>query len=140
MICPGRRYRRKNLAFSLIEVMIAMVIFTVGIIAVMYLFPLGARTIGKAKEVTAASFLGQAKMEEVLLLPADQMPSLSEGDFGPEYPLLYFRVQTVSPYSGKDSLVYVSVDVEKYLVSGSRSSIYHLETLKCLGGAVETNW
>lgn len=52
--------------FTLIELLVAIFMLTTGIIAVLYMFPLGTR-IGKSAEmITVATQLGQAKMEEII--------------------------------------------------------------------------
>jgi prepilin-type N-terminal cleavage/methylation domain-containing protein len=130
----------KSRGFSLLEILIAIVIFAVGIIAVMYLFPLGVRDITLARELTAATFLGQAKMEEMLLAPADpnRLPDRAEGSFSPDYPLLFFTVARQN-FQGKPSLTYISVDVYKLVEGGSRKAIVHYDALRGTGGSSENN-
>ena len=125
---------RGRQGFSLVEIMIAIVIFAIGVIAVMYLFPMGVRDIGKAKELTAATYLGQAKMEEALINPA--VPP--EGSFPSPYDNLYFTVSRL-PFQNRNTMVIVSVEVYKLLDSSTRKRLVRLDTLKSTGGYIENN-
>ena len=50
--------------FTLIEVLIGVFILTIGIVGVLYIFPLGVQ-IGKSAQLASiAAYLGQAKIEE----------------------------------------------------------------------------
>jgi len=124
---PGR-------GFSLVEIMISIVIFAIGVIAVMYLFPMGVRDIGKAKELTAATYLGQAKMEEALLNPATS----PEGAFPSPYENLYYTVSH-APFQNRSTMIKVSVEVYKMLDSSTRKRLVRLDTLKGTGGYIENN-
>ncbi|MDQ7824539.1 MAG: prepilin-type N-terminal cleavage/methylation domain-containing protein [Candidatus Eremiobacteraeota bacterium] len=128
--------RSSGRGFSLTEVLIAMVIFTIGIIAIMYLFPLGMQEISRTKDLTAAIFLGQAKLEEVLLLPAHVAP-VEESSFT-EYPSLFFRV-TKTAFQNKPSLIQISVEVSKMRDGGS-VTIMRYDALKGAGGNIENNF
>jgi len=52
--------------FTLIETMIAIFIITVGIVAVLQMFPLSIQTAKSAEMATVASQLGQEKIEEII--------------------------------------------------------------------------
>jgi Tfp pilus assembly protein PilV len=94
---------RKTKAFTLVEIMLAIVIFTIGIIAIMSLFPLSLRDVARARVMTQAAFLCQAKMEEFLAKPGDTIPDYvnTNGKFEPEFPDFTFVVRKY-PYSGKE--------------------------------------
>ena len=51
--------------FTLLEVMVAVFILGVGLLAIMHLFPIGLRASKISQDTTVASFLAQAKMEEL---------------------------------------------------------------------------
>jgi len=51
--------------FTLLEVMVAVFILGVGLLAIMHLFPIGLRASKVSQDTTLASFLAQAKMEEL---------------------------------------------------------------------------
>ncbi len=53
-------------AFTLIEVLIAIFILTIGIVAVLQLFPLGVNLQNASQMASISSQLGQAQMEEII--------------------------------------------------------------------------
>ncbi|MGV8123007.1 MAG: prepilin-type N-terminal cleavage/methylation domain-containing protein [Candidatus Xenobiia bacterium LiM19] len=124
--------------FSLIEVMIAIVLFAAGVIAVMYLFPLGVKEVSFTKELTAATFLAQAKLEEKLLLPA-AVDSDETGNFGPEYPQLTYTI-TRRRYMNKTQMIHIAIEVYKAVPGGGTRTIIHYDALKGVGGNVENNF
>jgi len=128
------------MGFSLVEILIAIVVFTVGIIAIMYLFPFGVKDISRAKDLTAATFLGQAKLEEALVLQYDPMdlPDPVEGEFSTDYPGLFYRMECTK-FQNKLSLVQISVEVYKIFSPGGRKTLVRLDTLKSSGGCRENN-
>ncbi|MCD4782748.1 MAG: type II secretion system GspH family protein [Candidatus Eremiobacteraeota bacterium] len=66
--------RRSYRAFTLVEIMLAIVIFTFCIVSMMTVFVEGMRYNTRAKIMTQAAFLCQAKMEEVLSIPGIVIP------------------------------------------------------------------
>jgi len=60
--------------FTLIEAIMAMAIFSVGIMAVLTVFPKGISLGREAKEITVAAQLAQEKIEETLSLSYDDIP------------------------------------------------------------------
>lgn len=58
--------RQSIKGITLIETMIAIYILTVGIIAVLYMFPLGTRLVKFSQMTTVAAQISQAKMEEII--------------------------------------------------------------------------
>lgn len=118
--------------------MISIVIFAIGVISVMYLFPMGARDIGKARELTAATYLGQAKMEEMLLSTDIDTPQIEpEGSFAPAYPGLYYSVTRSYFPSNKRTMMLLSVEVYKLSAGSERKRIVHYDSLKGIGGSIE---
>jgi len=124
--------------FSLIEVMIAIVLFAAGVIAVMYLFPLGVKEVSFTKELTAATFLAQAKLEEKLLLPA-MIDTDETGTFAPDYPQLTYLI-TRRRYMNKPQMIHIAVEVYKAVPGGGTRTIIHYDALKGVGGNVENNF
>jgi Tfp pilus assembly protein PilV len=57
--------------FSLIEVLIAFVVFAVGILALAVVIPLGTNRIGRAGKQTTASTLAAGRAEQLLITPFD---------------------------------------------------------------------
>ncbi|MCK4649306.1 prepilin-type N-terminal cleavage/methylation domain-containing protein [bacterium] len=56
---------RFQMGFSLLEVMAAVVVLGFGLLAIMHLFPIGLRASKISQDTTVASFLAQAKIEEL---------------------------------------------------------------------------
>lgn len=56
---------KNGAGFSLLEVMVAVIILGFGLLAIMHLFPIGLKASKISQDTTVASFLAQAKMEEL---------------------------------------------------------------------------
>jgi len=81
---------------GLIELMVALVVLTVGILAVSQLFPAGARNQQKGRMVTTANLLAQEKIESLLAAGFDHS-DLTNGTHGP----------IAVGNGGRDSLTYL---------------------------------
>ena len=69
---PGER------GVSLLELLVALVVLSIGVLALAQLFPAGSRTQVQARLMSTASFYAQQKVEQLSLLPwAD--PALATG-------------------------------------------------------------
>ena len=70
-----RKYRQKlkknNDGFTLIEVLIGMAIFTIGILAVATLQASSTKSNASARRITEATALAESKIEDLMLLPYD---------------------------------------------------------------------
>jgi type IV pilus assembly protein PilV len=62
---PGSRSR----GFTLVEVLVALTVLSVGLLAVAALFPSGTRKIRSAKKTSAATYAAQQLVEQVRALP-----------------------------------------------------------------------
>jgi type II secretory pathway pseudopilin PulG len=80
----GRRDRAAH-GYVLIEVVVSMVVFSIGIVSVMRTFSVGAHARGIAQDYTVAAFLCQKVMNESRAEPSPQQ-GVEEGDFGKEFP------------------------------------------------------
>lgn len=58
---------------SLIETLIALTILIIGVLAIVQLFPLGLKASQQAKNITLATNLAQAKIEEIISEEYDQV-------------------------------------------------------------------
>jgi prepilin-type N-terminal cleavage/methylation domain-containing protein len=75
--------------FSLLELIVAMAVLTIGLIGVLQIFPIGLRASQRAGMMTKASFLAQNRIEDIKLagfnaiteLPPKIPLSGSDGDF-----------------------------------------------------------
>ncbi len=93
MIRPGsrKRARKADDGFTLIEVMVAMTILAIALVAV---FQMQSQSISMASEArfrTTASLLAQSKMAE-LEASASIGGKTDAGDFSPEHPQYAWRV------------------------------------------------
>lgn len=78
-----KTFVKKNDGFTMIELIIAIFILAVGILAVLTMFPLGLQVVQSSKMTTIATQLGQEKIEEVISKsyinissePKQQLPS-----------------------------------------------------------------
>ena len=60
---------RSSSGFSLIEVMIALIVFAIGVLALAVCVPLGTRKITRAGQQTRASTLAAERAEQLLMTP-----------------------------------------------------------------------
>lgn len=92
--------RTKFRGYTLIEIMMAIVIFTVGIISIMALFPASVRDTRRARVMTQAVFLCQGKTEEILSMPGTKIPDevAKTGKFTPDFPDFSYVVRKY-PYT-----------------------------------------
>lgn len=98
---------------TIIEALIAVFILTVGIVAVLYMFPLGSRVAKSGQMITVAVELGQGKMEEEISKSYSQLTTgtVTENygeifDFGS-----YKRVTEISYYEGKAGIKKIEIAV-----------------------------
>lgn len=111
--------RKKIRGYTLIEIMMAIIIFTVGIISIMSLFPASVRDTRRARVMTQATFLCQAKTEEILSLPGTTIPAevAKTGKFTPDFPDFSFVVRKYPYTYQKNGSTYVSFALAEIHVS-----------------------
>lgn len=90
---PGARNAR---GFTLIEVMVALVVFAVGVLSLAMLIPLGTKGISRSGETTRASELSVATMEKLLATPYTD-DDLTAGT----------HIDTGNPYNGSYHVTWV---------------------------------
>jgi len=66
-----QKIKKNNRGFTLIEVLIGMVIFTIGILAVATLQASSTKSNSSARRITEALSLAESKIEDLMLLPYD---------------------------------------------------------------------
>ena len=76
--------RRTEKGFALLEVIVAMVIFAAGIVAISRLFTGSLRLSGGTRDASAAAIYARQRMEEALLAP-DPAEGMEQGAFGDGY-------------------------------------------------------
>ncbi|MGB5994048.1 MAG: prepilin-type N-terminal cleavage/methylation domain-containing protein [Candidatus Deferrimicrobiaceae bacterium] len=79
---PGARSAKGG--FTLLEVVVALTIFAVGILAIIELFSGSLRLSEGARDVSAAQVYASQRIEEALLAP-DPVPGVESGAFGEKY-------------------------------------------------------
>lgn len=125
MRTPSPSPLRNERGITLIEVLIAVVVLSVGVLAVGQLFPAGSRSQVTARMTTTASYLAQERLEQLNCLPftaadlsAGRHPTSGTdpvGDSG-QYGLFYEVTAMASPLA---NLKRVTVTVQ--WAGGSRS-------------------
>jgi type IV pilus assembly protein PilV len=105
---PGARGAR---GFTLIEVMVALVVFAVGVLSLAMLIPLGTKGISRSGETTRASELSVAAMEKLLATPYDD-DDLTAGT----------HTDTANPYNGSYYITWV-VEVDQPITSCKRITV-----------------
>ncbi len=83
-------YYKSEQGFTLIEVMVALAILTIGIVGISAVFPMAMRDVGKSGSVTKAVELCQEKLEEFHTLTYDA-PELDAG---------YTHADSLNPIGG----------------------------------------
>jgi len=80
-------FQRNKTAYGyvLVEVVVSMVVFSIGAVSVMRTFSVAAQARALAQDYTVAGFLGQKMMTESQAEPSLK-EGIEEGDFGEEYP------------------------------------------------------
>jgi general secretion pathway protein I len=76
---------RRHSGFTLLEVMVAMAIMAITLMAVLDSQSASISRVSEAKFSTSAPFLAQKKMAEIEIMKAEELGSDS-GDFGNDYP------------------------------------------------------
>jgi general secretion pathway protein I len=82
---PILQYSKKNSGFTLLEVMIAMAIIAIALVAVFGSQSQSLSLANEAKFNTTAALLAQGKMAEIEILKGEDLASNS-GDFGEDFP------------------------------------------------------
>lgn len=129
------KFKKSIRAFTLIEIMIALIIFTVGIISIMSLFPLSLKSALRARIVTQATFLAQARLEEELSEPAMTMPDNSSGTFEPDFPNFVYVIRK-SDFNDNPAITKIEVYVF-HPINDRKQPLAHLTALKCTQGAIK---
>lgn len=71
---------RSDAGFSLIELMIAITVLGVGILSLAGLYPLATSKVSRGDLESRATFLGQAKVEELKRIPWDELVTTADRD------------------------------------------------------------
>jgi type IV pilus modification protein PilV len=74
-----RRRANRSAGFSLIEVLMALIVFAIGVLGLAMVIPAGTNRVGKAGQQTRASQLAAMRAEQLLTTPYDDS-DLDAGD------------------------------------------------------------
>jgi prepilin-type N-terminal cleavage/methylation domain-containing protein len=89
----------RSKGFTIIELIISIFILTVGISAVLYMFPLGTQVQKSSQMATVAIQLSQGKMEEIISKSYSEIvPGIIEEDYGFDSDFSSYRRQTEISY------------------------------------------
>ena len=118
---PIQRLRRARPAseagFSLIEVLIAFVVFAIGVLSLAVVIPLGSNRIGRAGRQTQASTLAAQRAEQLLITPYGDSDLLAGSHTDSNNPVnRYYYVRWTVTDNQPDSLC------KRVLVQVSRNS------------------
>lgn len=94
---------RSSRGFTLIEALVALLMLSVGIVAVASSFSIASRAEARARRVAVACMLADQKMLELELVSAQQVGE-SEGNFGPTFPGYWWKAR-VTPAQTPDLYV-----------------------------------
>jgi prepilin-type N-terminal cleavage/methylation domain-containing protein len=95
--------------FTLIEIIVSLFIFSVGIAGILFAFSLGVKIESKAKMRTCASKLAQERIEEIASLPYEEIISSFE-NYGDISDFNSYKRRTDVYYYNPDSLSTSTVD------------------------------
>lgn len=98
---------KNNHGISIIEVMVAITIFSIGLLTIITAFPLALKISNQSSQTTVAINLAQAKIEEIFYLDYENVPlgtievkhRLANENNNPFY---YYQRETLSSYVDND--------------------------------------
>ncbi len=112
-------------AFTLLEVMFALSILAIALVAVFQLQSQGLSMLGQARFETTASLLAKGKMAELEIADSIELTS-GTGEFGDDYPGYSWEVIVES--TPLEAMVKLTVLVTNDLLT--RNNTYHLELFR----------
>ncbi len=96
--------------FTLIEIITALAIMTIGLLSILALFPVGFHASKRAADFTKVTLFAQGKLEEIKMEGFDNAENEAVSDEG-NTDGIFSREVTVSSVSGYDNLKEVTVKV-----------------------------
>lgn len=112
----GKAVLYKKAGFTLLEVMVAMSILAMALVAVFHMQSQSISMAGEARFLTTASLLAQRKMAEIEADKSTDNKS-QEGDFAPDYPAYGWTIQVTDTQIAKLKKIEVSI-FHKVLTTG----------------------
>ena len=119
----------ENAGFTLLEVMIAMAILAIALVAAFQSQSQSISMSGQARFLTTASLLAQGKMAELEALKPESVASDS-GDFGEDYPDYAWQVEVAD--TGQESLrkIRLTVRNERLVKNNTYTLVLYRADLK----------
>jgi len=111
-------FRKNRGGFTLIEIAIALVILSVGLIGILSLFPVGFEATSRANNLTVATMLAQGVLESAKLEGYDGVDAMAAGKtaFAAPYTSFEYRIGVTPNIDGLDLK---QVDVEIFWPAGA---------------------
>jgi general secretion pathway protein I len=100
--------------FTLIEIVVALAILAIGLTVIMELFAGGQRSARVSEDYTKATWHGQTKMEEMLMI-RELTEGVTEGTFDSQFSWKS-EVKKVTPFLGQDEKTQTSLPVDLYQI------------------------
>jgi len=111
--------------FTLVEVMVAIVVVALGLLAALTAFSMASRVTSASRNDTSLSLLAQEKLAEIRLLEREELTKgTTTGDFGPDYREHYWQLTIHEP----DELNVVWIDLVIYAPEAGRTREVRLST------------
>ncbi|MBU4204717.1 prepilin-type N-terminal cleavage/methylation domain-containing protein [Patescibacteria group bacterium] len=89
---------KKGEGFTLIELLATIFVLTVGILAILIMFPLGTKIINSSKMAATGIQLGQEKIEEIISLSYEAISVEENIEAELPSPFIYYRRETRITY------------------------------------------
>jgi general secretion pathway protein I len=105
---------RGGKGFTLIEIVVALAILAIGLMVIMELFSGGQRSARMSEDYTKATWHGQAKMEEMLMIQ-ELTEGVAEGTCDSQFSWKS-EVKKVTPSLGQDEKTQTGVPVDLYQI------------------------
>jgi type IV pilus assembly protein PilV len=109
---------RGERGFSLVELLFAMILLSIGLLGVASVFPLGTRFVSAGKITSTAVALAGEKMEELQSMPANSL-SLNEGTYSDDV-APYTRSWTITDDTPMTGMKHIQVSTSWESPQGTR--------------------
>jgi type IV pilus assembly protein PilV len=118
LLRPGRSPRARG--FTLIELMITLLVFSIGLLALAKMMPAGSRSMNRARTMTSAATLAAQKIEDLKVL-AWTSPSLGAGTYN-DASGSYSRTWSITDNVPLPGTKKITVTVSYAISGGTRST------------------
>ena len=117
--------RAPRSGFTLVEVMVAIVVLSLGLLAALTSFSMASRVTSASRNDTSLALLAQEKLAEIRLIERDELVmGTTTGEFGGDHVEHYWQLTIHEP----DELNVIWVDVVIYAPEAGRTREVRLST------------